>query len=1217
MDHSSLGAGESAPNDVGAGASPATIFSVAEVADGVGNHNAAGHSPTAGRSGYSNSVAAEATRLRAHMAASNRTMMDIDAYLAARRPRHGREASAQRNTTTGDDGGPPSGASAFRPSNVGLFSRLADMDSVADRRHGVYLDLGDALESARSSASPSTSAARRTFASPSAAAETDATDSGPAARLPRPHSPSTSAFDSLRARIDRQDALLRASQAASRDREATVQARMRSLDSIQQTPGDDSMRMGMESIGPLDPSLRTDDLLAASRDGGATARDALDRLQQRVRERIRESSELSELLTEDAQTDRLAEVIGGPSTSLRARVRRLAGLENMDSPDSSLRPSPSARNDAADSEASWLGRRERTGILPPLPEASSADAVDIEMNHGEPSAGTRPEIFLPINSDIIRLRSRATRGTGAGTSNVDVELRQIVSNTQGRLELNAASRARNDMISEDGIEVWQPSYIGPADAEMEAAYVGSTEEEEEDAEEAEEDQSMDEDQSDEDDVRTWMDSRLGPGGYPAFVEEVEDEAGDPTADDFARWMSGDGRESAETDRLGYLARTFMDYARNGPSTQTGSRSAAVARAPSRSRVTVHTPTNGGSARRYAPTIVAGDRPPSAQAEFSTASRRERSMSTMPSMSGLNRRKSMKRRRVDPELSRYSVHSFALGDPLPATALPQYIRTSSHLPIHYLPSMFNELDKSERLALTTGKGKDGSRQSRSVVTFIGTGERGDADAAAVRTDFPIPSSAGVFYFEAQILDKGQEGYISVGFMMRWSNLSRLVGWDPGSFGWHMDDGFVFESRGEGTNRGWPTSTTGDTVGCGIDFTTGQAFFTRNGELIGHAFSDMQNKEQLYPAVGLRTPRERVQINLSGPFVYDIDSHVQRVTARVQSEVAATPPTYSLEPRAVDTWLSQTEEARKAEADAQAKRQQEEDAATNPIVRTSSLRRSRRREIDEQRKQAERPVRPQGLPCPLPRKPIEDVESAIAPSILQYLSHGGCFKASAALAKALDQREKNSIRKGSEVEAVEHSVSMVDATRGDKPLDIRLFELRDLVRGGQDSVAFELLSNEHAGFAKENPDWLAMLLVNWFLKLLRQMSAASNASRQQSKTANDDDDIGITDISSATANGDDVQFAFKHLGLALASDAAPSSLSVLDLALHAGRYLQEHLAPQVSPHVGSRIQQALSLLAYASVEDAPAQLKDGAVGASRDEVSEQLLNAMRSEWLAGDP
>jgi hypothetical protein len=65
-------------------------------------------------------------------------------------------------------------------------------------------------------------------------------------------------------------------------------------------------------------------------------------------------------------------------------------------------------------------------------------------------------------------------------------------------------------------------------------------------------------------------------------------------------------------------------------------------------------------------------------------------------------------------------------------------------------------------------------------------------------------------------------------------------------------YLFECRGEGTSKGWPKSTTGDVIGCGIDFTTGQAFFTRNGECIGNAFSGLAKRGRLFPAVGLRTP-----------------------------------------------------------------------------------------------------------------------------------------------------------------------------------------------------------------------------------------------------------------------------------------------------------------------------------------------------------------------------
>lgn len=45
-----------------------------------------------------------------------------------------------------------------------------------------------------------------------------------------------------------------------------------------------------------------------------------------------------------------------------------------------------------------------------------------------------------------------------------------------------------------------------------------------------------------------------------------------------------------------------------------------------------------------------------------------------------------------------------------------------------------------------------------VTFLGSAKYGDRDAAAVRTNRPIPSQTGVYYWEVTIVDKGVSGYI---------------------------------------------------------------------------------------------------------------------------------------------------------------------------------------------------------------------------------------------------------------------------------------------------------------------------------------------------------------------------------------------------------------------------------------------------------------------------
>ena len=45
---------------------------------------------------------------------------------------------------------------------------------------------------------------------------------------------------------------------------------------------------------------------------------------------------------------------------------------------------------------------------------------------------------------------------------------------------------------------------------------------------------------------------------------------------------------------------------------------------------------------------------------------------------------------------------------------------------------------------------------------------------MRADYPIPPQAGIYYFEVEIVSKGQKGYIGIGFSSRAVDLERLPG-----------------------------------------------------------------------------------------------------------------------------------------------------------------------------------------------------------------------------------------------------------------------------------------------------------------------------------------------------------------------------------------------------------------------------------------------------------
>ncbi|KAH7086535.1 CTLH/CRA C-terminal to lish motif domain-containing protein [Paraphoma chrysanthemicola] len=194
-----------------------------------------------------------------------------------------------------------------------------------------------------------------------------------------------------------------------------------------------------------------------------------------------------------------------------------------------------------------------------------------------------------------------------------------------------------------------------------------------------------------------------------------------------------------------------------------------------------------------------------------------------------------------------------------------------------PTRWNEGDKFAQLDI-----EDNGRQAK----FSGTQKTHD-EAAAVRADFPMPRQCGIYYYEATVISKGKDGrMIGVGFSGPKVALSRIPGWEPDSYAYHGDDGQVFSNTTSGKQYG-PKFSTLDVIGCGINFRTNTAFFTKNGHMLGTAFRDLKPNMPYYPTVGMKKPGETLRANFGQePFAFDIDKMVQDEKAAIQAEIART-------------------------------------------------------------------------------------------------------------------------------------------------------------------------------------------------------------------------------------------------------------------------------------------------------------------------------------------
>eukprot|EP00258_Populus_trichocarpa_P022723 XP_024438742.1 ran-binding protein M homolog [Populus trichocarpa] len=156
-----------------------------------------------------------------------------------------------------------------------------------------------------------------------------------------------------------------------------------------------------------------------------------------------------------------------------------------------------------------------------------------------------------------------------------------------------------------------------------------------------------------------------------------------------------------------------------------------------------------------------------------------------------------------------------------------------------------------------------------------------DVGVIQADRPAPEKRLVYYFEIYVKNAGDKGQIAIGFSNHTFKMRRQPGWEANSYGYHGDDGNLYRGPGTGEAFG-PTFTTNDTVGAGINYTSQEFFFTKNGALVRAVYKDM--KGLLFPTVAVHSQNEEIEVNFGKkPFAFDLKEYERQETMKQQMKV----------------------------------------------------------------------------------------------------------------------------------------------------------------------------------------------------------------------------------------------------------------------------------------------------------------------------------------------
>ncbi|CAF2125006.1 ran-binding protein M homolog [Brassica napus] len=151
----------------------------------------------------------------------------------------------------------------------------------------------------------------------------------------------------------------------------------------------------------------------------------------------------------------------------------------------------------------------------------------------------------------------------------------------------------------------------------------------------------------------------------------------------------------------------------------------------------------------------------------------------------------------------------------------------------------------------------------------------------------PINCIAYYFEILVTNAGSEGRIATGF----STASWIDSRGSSEFNkcyYHGDTGLIHCLQGKGltvtaaNKTTTSTYTTGDIVGCGIDYVSQEFFFTKNGSLVGT--SPKVFKRVLYPTVALHSNNEEVTVNFEPQtFLFDLVGYKTFIKGKLSVEI----------------------------------------------------------------------------------------------------------------------------------------------------------------------------------------------------------------------------------------------------------------------------------------------------------------------------------------------